>query len=86
MTDSSIIAVKITLNNATALNSSVQFQTQDTGTGVGFATAGTDYTAVNQTVTLNNQTTSTTINITILNDAAATAKRYEGVPPTKLVQ
>ena len=77
--DSSIIAVKITLNNATALNSSVQFQTQDTGTGVGFATAGTDYTAVNQTVTLNNQTTSTTINITILNDAAATAKRYEGL-------
>ena len=77
--DSSVITIRINLINATPLNSSVRLQTQDTGAGVGFAAAGADYTAVDQTVTLNDQTSSTTINITILNDAAATARRYEGL-------
>ena len=62
--DSSTVNATITLTNASTTPSTSTFTTVD-----GTAGAGTDYTPVSQTVSLDANTTSTQIAITVLNDA-----------------
>ena len=62
--DSSTVVATITLTNASTTPSTSTFATVD-----GTAGAGTDYTPVSQTVSLDANTTSTQVAITVLNDA-----------------